>query len=130
MDNPISQTLLAGAEWLEKHTWCQDEYGYRDGEPWIPGEEHEPDKCCLIGALAAATDLNLADEALFHAIGAVALHLGLVEEANVFNEDVPLTYYERFEALVPAVSEWNDDAGRTREDVVRALRASAQHIPD
>lgn len=108
------EILLAAAEYIEKHGWQQYQYGgrYRHGY-FLDGQyRHEhfaatgDGPACLAGAIGSVTGKppNLDGDVL----RAVDTVIG-----------------GRF-----IVSHWNDAPGRTKEEVIAALRAAAETVED
>jgi hypothetical protein len=88
--NPGRRLLLAAANYIEEHGWCQGALENINGQ------------VCLVGALDKTKDYN--DQGYYPAILAIQDIIG------------------------PRFGEWNDQPGRTKEDVVNLLRQVAHNV--
>ena len=106
-----AEVLDAAADRIERDGWHQGDF-FAD-QPSLPSFDEsdiarvlkaKPQPCCVMGALIAEADgdMELAED---RAGRLLELHLGL--------------------SYISQVPQWNDEAGRTKEEVVAALRAAA-----
>jgi hypothetical protein len=97
----VATTLRKAAQWLEEHDWCQGVMGHRYGTHSTTYgsilRKIDPTACCAIGAIVIVAD----DYELHWA----RLVLGRYVGNNV--------------------SSWNDAPGRTKAEVIAAMRAAA-----
>ena len=103
-----NEILMKAAQWLEDNEWCQEAEAYGpDCFPYdveiLRSEGAEPVACCAVGALKLAAGGH---SMVLERTGAVlARHLGLRGST---------------------IPEWNDKPGRTKEEVIQAMREAAK----
>ncbi len=91
----VQKDLLAAADWLRRNEWCQGAY-------------HRGDASCMVGSLLRVTGEEPVQ------IGFTAGYLTGRSAAAA----------ERL-SMLGFTPHWNDDRGRTRDEVVLALLAAA-----
>jgi hypothetical protein len=103
---PGAEHILVRARELVAYGWCQgaDARDQRDGP--VPPWSEEARRWSLLGALVAAVDLPAEPGAV--TLG--PLRRALAALAEIIEE--------------PLLATWNDDPGRTQEEVVRTLDAA------
>jgi hypothetical protein len=91
----IGDILLKAADLIERDGWCQNSY-------WGPNGEH-----CALGAIQCSVS-GCVSECLDH-------NYFVIRAKNRFKEFVGIDH----------IQNWNDASGRTKEDVVTAMRGAA-----
>lgn len=100
--------LNKAADWLEENAWCQNSLCRRGGISFnriVPDAE----RCCLNGAIYMASGLDLG-RTKKNQIAAISQAFDLVEKSLGTRN--------------PA--RWNDTKGRTKQEVIAALRKAAK----
>ncbi|MGI5162777.1 DUF6197 family protein [Spirillospora sp. CA-253888] len=117
-----SQILDAAADLVVRDGWAREDW-------FIPFGDTPPGECrkCAAGAINTASGLAPDDEEHDDASRLAALRtLALRVDAGVREADD--RGWAGFTAYVNAVAEWNDEPGRTAEQVVAALRSCAREL--
>ena len=100
-----SNILEDAADYIEQHGWCQQDYFNANGNVCTQGAimavrtRYEADN---INIYSTSNDIDTITEAFLEALDQVSLFVG------------------------DAVSLWNDDPDRTKEEVVKTLRKVAE----
>ena len=104
----ISETLYKAAEHIEAHGWYQGYYWPHPKDriepPYVQG-----DPCCALGAIAVVEDSDpmYDTDAMKELADYLGIGVGLILGKSA------------------GVADWNDTAGRTKEEVLAALRGAA-----
>src|SRR5262249_38136716 len=105
------EILLAAAEGLEEHDWCQgSNFTDKDDKRWmldyLDTGRPEPVAACIVGAvcLVGMDDIEARDQAVKR------LEQHLATESNPW-------------ASIPS---WNDKRGRTKGEVIETMRRAAR----
>ena len=92
----VGEILLEAANYIERHGWCQFRLATKEGE------------VCARGAIRRVLDIS-------------------TDEVQVLTREEAKAIWRLFEYLGQrSVSNWNDYPGRTKEQVVAALRGAAR----
>ncbi len=133
----IDRILNRAANWLEQHDLHKHALGRYEHD----AIEYDPDRprservvaCCALGAIAVASDhLHTLSAAFLEAGLALAESLELGDGPDgAFNDDGEIyddATEDVYDWLCEAVGDWNDNAQRTKDDVVAALRRAAKDV--
>lgn len=131
-----NQHLDRAASWLADYEWHQGDYGVLlDGRAYDPHNEPGAPACkaCALGAIAAANGLAVETEAFFAAAKDLVDHLGLtsyLEDLEDADSSIPLGGVSHaLDTMINDTANWNDADGRTKSEVIAALRAAAAGAP-
>ena len=104
----LDKVLLDAAEFLEEKDWCQGAFARNSSYESVSIYNLDACKFCLAGAVMVSTR-------------AVVVSPG-VHRGSILN-----AAYEKIENLIASnVTVWNDKPGRTKEEVINALRKAAE----
>jgi hypothetical protein len=98
-EHMTNSILLAAANWLETHNWCQRDT-WQDRRGVNTTDTTKIASACAVGAIILATESH---DIVWDALNRLKNHL-----------------------RTSSIGHWNDATGRTKEEVIQALREAAK----
>lgn len=109
-NDTVSQVLSGAADYIDKHGWVQGQMQDTKG------------RCCAVGAIAvAASEVSEENVWAIRSDAENRLARTLVDEETL---SIAGDVLGRFDLIV----RWNDESGRTKDEVVQALRQAAEVV--
>jgi hypothetical protein len=95
-----SELITAGADRLERMGWCQGSFAQDKNDQSVPPDDEEACSFCAVGAMRAVGQNVLIGRAI-HALSLAASR---------------------------TITRWNDDPGRTKDEVIALMRRTAAKL--